>query len=69
MLTRIPGQPLENDALDDERVAETVAAQYVTLLAALYRAGADATARAVLPQNRADRWHQFAEGVKRSCSG
>ncbi|MCA4754218.1 viomycin phosphotransferase [Mycolicibacterium fortuitum] len=69
VLTRIPGQPLENDALDDERVAETVAAQYVTLLAALYRAGADATARAVLPQNRADRWHQFAEGVKAELFG
>ncbi|WP_074133112.1 aminoglycoside phosphotransferase family protein [Mycolicibacterium houstonense] len=69
VLTRIPGQPLENDALDDERVAETVAAQYVTLLRALSRAGADATARAVLPQNREDRWHQFAESVKAELFG
>lgn len=69
VLTRIPGQPLENDALDDERVAETVAAQYVTLLRALSRAGADATARAVLPQNREDRWHQFAENVQAELFG
>ncbi|WP_335933900.1 viomycin phosphotransferase [Streptomyces sp. PTD5-9] len=64
VLSRIPGEPLEADALDDARVAGTVAAQYATLLAGLARAGADETVRAVLPQASPDRWRRFAEGVR-----
>ncbi|MFF9347437.1 viomycin phosphotransferase [Streptomyces sp. NPDC014734] len=64
VLTRIPGEPLRADALNDLRVADTVAAQYATLLGGLARAGIDETARAVLPQVPADRWRRFAESVR-----
>ncbi|MFF7456497.1 viomycin phosphotransferase [Kitasatospora sp. NPDC008115] len=64
VLTRIPGEPLRADALGDLRVAETVAAQYATLLGGLARAGDDGTVRAVLPRVPADRWRHFAEGVR-----
>ncbi|MGW4100816.1 viomycin phosphotransferase [Mycobacterium sp. NPDC004974] len=64
LLTRIPGEPLENDALNDDRVVETVAAQYTTLLSDLARAGTDETVRAVFPQVPEDRWHQFARSVR-----
>ncbi|GAB3209531.1 viomycin phosphotransferase [Marinactinospora thermotolerans] len=64
VLDRIPGEPLETDALDDERVLDTVAAQYATLLCSLARAGTDETVRAVLPQAPEDRWRRFAEDVR-----
>lgn len=64
LLSRIPGEPLENDTLDDDRVAETVAGQYATLLSALARAGTDETVRAELPEAPEGRWGQFAEGVR-----
>lgn len=64
LLTRIPGEPLENDALDDDRVAETVAGQYFTLLSALARAGTDETVRAELPEAPEGRWREFAESVR-----
>ncbi|MFI6799736.1 viomycin phosphotransferase [Streptosporangium canum] len=63
VLSRVPGAPLEADALEDSRVAEAVAAQYVTLLSGLARAGADEKVRAALsaPQGR---WRQFAADVR-----
>ncbi|MEV8631956.1 viomycin phosphotransferase [Streptosporangium sp. NPDC051023] len=64
VLTRIPGEPLRADALNDVRVADTVAAQYATLLGGLARAGIDETVRAVLPQAPAGRWRRFAESVR-----
>ncbi|MER6611500.1 viomycin phosphotransferase [Streptomyces sp. NPDC000927] len=64
VLSRIPGEPLEADALDDARVAGIVAAEYATLLAGLVRAGTDETVRAVLPQASQDRWRRFAGGVR-----
>ncbi|MFE7563031.1 viomycin phosphotransferase [Kitasatospora sp. NPDC057500] len=64
VLTRIPGEPLRADALDDPRVADTVAAQYATLLGALARAGVDETVRAALPRAPADQWGRFAESVR-----
>ncbi|MER5349252.1 viomycin phosphotransferase [Kitasatospora sp. NPDC002551] len=64
VLTRIPGEPLRADALNDPRVADTVAAQYATLLGGLARAGIDGAVRAVLPQAPADRWSRFAESVR-----
>ncbi|MDN3267234.1 viomycin phosphotransferase [Streptomyces sp. MA15] len=64
VLDRIPGEPLETDALNDARVADTVAAQYATLLSALARAGTDETVRAVLPQAAEDHWRRFAEDVR-----
>lgn len=64
VLSRIPGEPLETDALNDAQVVDTVAAQYATLLSGLARAGADETVRAVLPQAPEDRWRRFAENVR-----
>ncbi|MEU6790396.1 viomycin phosphotransferase [Nonomuraea wenchangensis] len=64
VLSRLPGEPLTIDALDDAHVAGTVAAQCVTLLSALARAGADETARAALPQAPEGRWRRFAEDVR-----
>ncbi|WP_217136951.1 viomycin phosphotransferase [Streptomyces sp. AC558_RSS880] len=64
VLSRIPGEPLETDALNDAQVVDTVAAQYATLLSALARAGTDETVRAVLPQAAEDHWRRFAENVR-----
>jgi aminoglycoside phosphotransferase (APT) family kinase protein len=64
VLSRIPGEPLETDALNDARVADTVAAQYATLLSGLAHAGTDATVRAFLPQAPEGRWQRFAENVR-----
>ncbi|MDT0495097.1 aminoglycoside phosphotransferase family protein [Streptomyces griseus] len=74
VLSRIPGEPLDADALRDAdadadadaraRVAESVAAQYATVLAGLDRAGADGAVRAVLPEAAPDRWQRFAESVR-----
>ncbi|KUL47568.1 phosphotransferase [Streptomyces violaceusniger] len=64
VLSRVPGEPLETDALNDARMVDTVAAQYAALLSALARAGTDETVRAVLPQAPEDRWRQFAENVR-----
>lgn len=64
VLSRIPGEPLLADALNDAQVAGTVAAQYATLLAGLGRASTDETVRAVLPQALQGRWHRFAESVR-----
>ncbi|MET8334975.1 aminoglycoside phosphotransferase family protein [Streptosporangium canum] len=63
VLSRVPGAPLEADALKNFTVAEAVAAQYVTLLSGLARAGADEKVRAALsaPQGR---WRQFAADVR-----
>ncbi|WP_432278324.1 phosphotransferase family protein [Nocardia carnea] len=69
MLSRIPGEPLETGALDDSRVAGTVAEQYATLLARLGRAGTDETVRAVLPHAPAGRWRRFAENVREELFG
>ncbi|NYI03613.1 viomycin phosphotransferase [Allostreptomyces psammosilenae] len=64
VLSRIPGEPLETDALNDARVVDTVAAQYATLLSDLARAGTDETVRAVLPPVAEGRWRRFAENVR-----
>ena len=64
VLSRIPGEPLETDALNDAQVADTVAAQYATLLSGLAHAGTDATVRAFLPQAPEGRWQRFAENVR-----
>ncbi|MEV0830378.1 viomycin phosphotransferase [Nonomuraea rubra] len=63
VLRRIPGAPLEAEALDDREVAEAVAAQYVTLLSGLAKAGADEEVRAALPAPP-DRWRRFAADVR-----
>lgn len=64
VLGRIPGEPLDAEALNDAQVADTVAAQCATLLSRLARAGIDEKARAVLPHATEDRWRQFAESVR-----
>lgn len=64
VLSRVPGEPLEADALHDARVADTVAAQYAALLSSLARVGADEAVRAVIPQTPEGRWRLFAEGVR-----
>ncbi|MEV6122539.1 viomycin phosphotransferase [Streptomyces sp. NPDC052077] len=64
VLSRIPGEPLETDALDEARVVDTVAAQYAVLLSALARAGTDEAVRAVLPRAEEGQWRRFAENVR-----
>ncbi|MFD0900238.1 phosphotransferase family protein [Actinomadura sediminis] len=64
VLDRLPGEPLEDDALRDARVADAVAAQCAALLAGLRRAAADEAVRAALPREPADRWRRFADGVR-----
>ncbi|MEV0661525.1 viomycin phosphotransferase [Actinomadura luteofluorescens] len=64
VLGRIPGEPLDAEALNDAQVADTVAAQYATLLSSLASAGIDEKARAVLPHATEDRWRQFAQSVR-----
>ncbi|MGC5533500.1 phosphotransferase family protein [Streptomyces sp. SR-10] len=64
VLDRIPGESLEPASLHDARVADAVAAQYADLLAALDRAGADASVRAALPHAPEDRWRRFADDVR-----
>ncbi len=64
VLSRIPGQPLEADALNDAHVIDSVATQYAALLSGLARAGADETVREVIPQAPEDHWRRFAEDVR-----
>ncbi|MGW4839975.1 viomycin phosphotransferase [Streptomyces globisporus] len=64
VLSRIPGEPLETNALNDAEVVDTVAAQYATLLSALARAGTEEAVRAVLPQAAEGQWRRFAENVR-----
>ncbi|WNF01333.1 viomycin phosphotransferase [Streptomyces luomodiensis] len=64
VLSRIPGAPLEEGALESPEVAETVARQYVTLLSGLAAAGSDEKVRAALPTAPADEWQQFAAAVR-----
>lgn len=64
VLSRIPGEPLETDALNDAQVVDTVAAQYTTLLSGLARAGTDETVRSVLPQVPGGQWRRLAEDVR-----
>nr|WP_245669094.1 viomycin phosphotransferase [Nocardia speluncae] len=68
VLSRVPGAPLTAEVLDDPRVAEVVANQYVGLLAGLARAGADAGVRATLPAPE-DRWQRFAAEVRAELFG
>ncbi|ALU98478.1 phosphotransferase (plasmid) [Streptomyces globisporus C-1027] len=64
VLSRIPGEPLETNALNDAEVVDTVAAQYATLLSALARAGTEEAVRAVLPQAAEGQWRRFEENVR-----
>ncbi|MEU9672039.1 MULTISPECIES: viomycin phosphotransferase [Streptomyces] len=64
VLSRIPGQPLETDALNDAEVVDTVAAQYAKLLSALARSGTGEAVRAVLPHAAEGQWRRFAESVR-----
>ncbi|MFI8200587.1 viomycin phosphotransferase [Streptomyces sp. NPDC085942] len=64
VLSRIPGEPLETDALNDAEVVDTVAAQYATLLSALARAGVEETVQAVLPRAAEGQWRRFTEDVR-----
>ncbi|MUL82925.1 MULTISPECIES: aminoglycoside phosphotransferase family protein [unclassified Mycolicibacterium] len=64
VLSRIPGELLAADALDDARVIAAVAAQYSALLTALARAGADETVRAAFPHAPENHWRRFAASVR-----
>ncbi|MEW5539325.1 viomycin phosphotransferase [Streptomyces cyaneofuscatus] len=64
VLSRIPGEPLETDALNDAEVVDTVAAQYAKLLSALARSGTGEAVRAVLPHAAERQWWRFAENVR-----
>ncbi|MEV8313834.1 aminoglycoside phosphotransferase family protein [Streptomyces sp. NPDC059900] len=69
VLGRIPGVPLAAGALKRPGVAESVAAQYAALLAALADAGTDADVRAALPHAREDEWRRFAKDVRTDLFG
>ncbi|MCX5444046.1 viomycin phosphotransferase [Streptomyces nigrescens] len=69
VLSRVPGEPLEADALNDAHVAGTVAAQYATLLAKLGRAGTDESVREILPRTPEGQWQRFAENVRTELFG
>lgn len=64
VLSRVPGEPLEPDALNDAQVVDAVAAQYATALSGLARAGTDEAVRALLPQAPEGQWRRFAEDVR-----
>ncbi|QES47477.1 viomycin phosphotransferase [Streptomyces venezuelae] len=64
VLSRIPGAPLEEDALADPEVAEAVATQYADLLHGLAAAGGDEKVRAALPAAPEGEWQEFAAGVR-----
>jgi aminoglycoside phosphotransferase (APT) family kinase protein len=64
VLSRIPGAPLEDDALDNPETAETVARQYVTLLSRLAAAGREEKVQAALPVAPVGEWQEFASGVR-----
>jgi aminoglycoside phosphotransferase (APT) family kinase protein len=68
VLGRVPGAPLEVDAIEDPKVAEAAAAQYVSLLAELARVGAEEKVRAALSAPE-DRWRQFAADVRAELFG
>ncbi|MEU6761794.1 viomycin phosphotransferase [Streptomyces sp. NPDC046853] len=69
VLGRIPGAPLPGDVLKRPEVAESVAAQYATLLAALADAGTGADVRAALPHAHEDEWRRFAADVRADLFG
>ncbi|WP_227997811.1 viomycin phosphotransferase [Nocardia australiensis] len=64
VLSRIPGAPLDNDALISPEVAEAVATQYAALLSRLAAAGSDEKVRAALPLAPEGEWQEFAAGVR-----
>ncbi|MFE4975971.1 viomycin phosphotransferase [Kitasatospora sp. NPDC056651] len=64
VLSRVPGAPLEEGALENPEAAEAVAAQLAALLSELARAGGDARARAVLPHAPEEGWREFADEVR-----
>ncbi|MFD4235800.1 viomycin phosphotransferase [Streptomyces sp. McG3] len=64
VLSRIPGAPLDDAALERPGVIEAVAEQYAGLLSGLIAAGGDEKARAVLPAAHERQWQEFAAGVR-----
>ncbi|MFF8439169.1 viomycin phosphotransferase [Streptomyces bacillaris] len=64
VLSRIPGAPLEGEALDSPEVAEAAAAQFAALLSGLAAAGGDEGVRAALPRAPENQWQEFAAGVR-----
>ncbi|MER5252337.1 viomycin phosphotransferase [Streptomyces sp. NPDC002855] len=69
VLSRVPGAPLADGVLDHPEVADSVAAQYATLLPALARAGADERARGALPRAPEGEWRRFAADVRAELFG
>ncbi|MFI7285712.1 viomycin phosphotransferase [Streptomyces anulatus] len=64
VLSRIPGAPLEDDALERPDFAEAAAEQYAELLSGLIAAGRDERVRAALPLAPGGQWQEFAAGVR-----
>lgn len=64
VLSRIPGAPLDDAALEGADVAEAVAEQYAGLLSRLIAAGRDERARAALSAAPERQWPEFAAGVR-----
>ncbi|QXN95299.1 aminoglycoside phosphotransferase family protein [Nocardia iowensis] len=64
VLTRVPGAPLVEGTVSGPEVAEVVARQCHALLSRLFAAGGDQAIRESIPPAPADRWRQFADGVR-----
>ncbi|MEU9607489.1 viomycin phosphotransferase [Streptomyces sp. NPDC048057] len=64
VMSRVPGAPLDAEALRDPAVAEAVARQYVELLRGLAAAGADGEVRGALRAAPEGEWQRFAVDVR-----
>jgi aminoglycoside phosphotransferase (APT) family kinase protein len=64
VLSRVPGAPLEEGALERPEVAERAAEQYAELLSGLAAAGSEESVRAALPAAPESQWQEFAAGVR-----
>ncbi|MFB9908493.1 viomycin phosphotransferase [Allokutzneria oryzae] len=64
VMSRIPGAPLEEEALERPEVAAAVARQFVDLLNGLAAAGLDAEVRAAIPSAPHGEWQEFAADVR-----
>ncbi|MFE6157490.1 viomycin phosphotransferase [Streptomyces sp. NPDC056486] len=69
VLSRVPGAPLPDSALERPGMAASVAAQYVTLLTGLAEAGTDEDVRAALPRAPEGEWRLFAADVRAELFG
>jgi len=63
-LRRVPGQPIEADAVADDESGAAAAAELARLLGRLERLGADEAVRAAVPPADGALWERFAADVR-----